>query len=245
MRSLTAQALLRVWEVGVSAPPLDRALTILQTAFPAAARDELAALSIGRRNARLFNVRALTFGARLDGLAQCPACNAELAFSLDTPDLTGASDAPDADEIHETASDGWQLRFRLPNGTDLEAMARCADISAARRLLIARCLAQAVHNGAEVSPQALPEAMIAELARQMVARDPHAEVELDLQCPTCDARWLLEFDIEAFFWSEIVAQAKRLLREVHLLARAYGWREADILALSAARRQIYLEMIGG
>jgi hypothetical protein len=32
---------------------------------------------------------------------------------------------------------------------------------------------------------------------------------------------------------------------VHLLARAYGWRETDILALSARRRQSYIELIEG
>jgi hypothetical protein len=37
---------------------------------------------------------------------------------------------------------------------------------------------------------------------------------------------------------------RRLLREVHTLALAYGWREADILNMSARRRRFYLEMAG-
>ena len=44
------------------------------------------------------------------------------------------------------------------------------------------------------------------------------------------------------FWAEIDAWARRILREVNILARAYGWRESDILALGAVRRQIYLTM---
>jgi hypothetical protein len=32
-----------------------------------------------------------------------------------------------------------------------------------------------------------------------------------------------------------------LLDEVHVLARAYGWNEREILGLSAARRAAYLE----
>ena len=36
----------------------------------------------------------------------------------------------------------------------------------------------------------------------------------------------------------------RLLRQVHTLAMAYGWREIDILSMSALRRQVYLEMLG-
>ena len=55
--------------------------------------------------------------------------------------------------------------------------------------------------------------------------------------------WAVMFDVVSFFWSEICVQAKRLLREVHTLARAYGWREVDILGMSTARRQFYLEMV--
>jgi hypothetical protein len=65
---------------------------------------------------------------------------------------------------------------------------------------------------------------------------------LDLRCPTCGHSWHALFDIVAFFWAELASQAKRLLREVHTLARAYGWREADIVSMSARRRQLYLEM---
>jgi hypothetical protein len=50
------------------------------------------------------------------------------------------------------------------------------------------------------------------------------------------------FDIGRYLWEELRAQAVRLLHEVHTLARFYGWREADILALSAARRHAYLEL---
>jgi len=69
-------------------------------------------------------------------------------------------------------------------------------------------------------------------------------VRLDLACPSCGHLGQAIFDISAIFWAEISAQARRLLREIHLLASAYGWREADILAMSARRRQAYLEMIG-
>jgi hypothetical protein len=31
---------------------------------------------------------------------------------------------------------------------------------------------------------------------------------------------------------------------VHVIASAYGWSERDILAMSAARRRLYLDVIG-
>ena len=52
-------------------------------------------------------------------------------------------------------------------------------------------------------------------------------------------------EIAGFFWAELSTQARRLLGEVHTIASAYGWREAEILALSARRRHYYLELISG
>lgn len=77
----------------------------------------------------------------------------------------------------------------------------------------------------------------------MLECDPQAEVLLQLTCPSCQREWMITFDIVSFLWIEIHAHAKRLLQEVHTVARAYGWHEADILALSPVRRQFYLEMV--
>jgi hypothetical protein len=49
----------------------------------------------------------------------------------------------------------------------------------------------------------------------------------------------------SFFWNEINTWAYRMLRDVHALATAYGWREADIVAMSPWRRQVYLDMVSG
>jgi hypothetical protein len=43
-------------------------------------------------------------------------------------------------------------------------------------------------------------------------------------------------------WTELRAHARRLLREVDVLARAYGWTEPDVLALDERRRAAYLEL---
>ena len=66
----------------------------------------------------------------------------------------------------------------------------------------------------------------------------------NLSCPSCDHRWQMAFDILYFFWSEINAWASRIMQEVHVLARAYGWRENEILGMSPWRRQRYLKMLG-
>ena len=71
----------------------------------------------------------------------------------------------------------------------------------------------------------------------MSGADPMADIHLALNCPSCEHKWEAPFDIVAFLWREISAAARRLLREVHTLASAYGWTETEILALSPARRR--------
>jgi hypothetical protein len=85
--------------------------------------------------------------------------------------------------------------------------------------------------------------VISGLAKSMTHCDPLAEVLFNLSCPACQQEWSILFDVLPFLWTEISIQAKRLLLEVHTLARAYGWHEAEILSLSVTRRQFYLEMV--
>jgi hypothetical protein len=90
----------------------------------------------------------------------------------------------------------------------------------------------------------LPADVTEAISARMAEADPQADVRLNLVCPQCNHRWQAPLDIAAFLWSEIQAWAVRLLREAHLLASTYGWREADILAMTPWRRQVYLELIG-
>jgi hypothetical protein len=83
--------------------------------------------------------------------------------------------------------------------------------------------------------------VIESLIERIAERD-QAEIRIALTCPDCGYRWNELFDIVSFFWTEIDAWARRLLREVHVLASAYGWNEHDILSLSPVRRQIYLAL---
>ena len=68
---------------------------------------------------------------------------------------------------------------------------------------------------------------------------------LALACPGCGHEWTAPFDIAAYLWEDIEDCARRLLRQVHDIARAYGWTEDTILSLSARRRRMYLEAITG
>ena len=95
----------------------------------------------------------------------------------------------------------------------------------------------------EKTLEALPEHIVAMMAERMEQADPQANIQLSLQCPACRQESQVTFDIVTYFWNEINTWAHGVLRDVHILATAYGWRESDILSLSPWRRQLYLEMI--
>lgn len=250
MHSLSAQEILRIWESGLGQHPVDRALTILAAAFPELPQDVLVSLSVGERDARLLEVRKWTFGSHLANFNECEKCQERLEFEFDVDDIRVTPSAECVNQEHKVMCAGYELHFRLPTSQDLAVIAVCSDVAAARNLLIRCCILKVIQDGAEVDVgnadecvPALPETVIEALAAQIAACDPQAEVELDLTCPACGHRWPVMFDIVLFLWTEICVQAKRLLREVHTLAWAYGWSEADILSLSTARRQFYLEMV--
>lgn len=238
MRAFSDHETLLVWESGLGQHPIDRALTVLGAAFPDA-RNGLAAMSIGQRDGRLLDVREANFGAGASGVAECPECGDLLEWTLDLDEIR-TTDDDRAGETGDLTVDGYELSYRLPDSTDLAAVVGGA-VAGGRDALLRRCVLEARRDGARVDPASLPEAAVLGLAAEMETRDPQAETLLDFACPACGSRWQAIFDVPAFLWAEIQARARRLLGEIVDLARAYGWSEADILAMSPARRRLYLE----
>ncbi len=236
LRRLSAQDAVSVWEAALNQRPVERALTILSAALPEASAQEIAAYPIGWRNALLFRSRAAIFGEQINARARCPACGEWLEFAVTAADLGVGDDAPPELAPETLDLDGVRLTFRLPDSRDLAASARCPDAESARDLLIRRCVI-------DPSPDALTDALIAALAQAIGERDPLSAISLDFACPNCAHGWTAPFDILGYFWEELAAHVKGLTVEVAALARGYGWSEADILAMSAARRQIYLELL--
>jgi hypothetical protein len=246
MRALSASEQLRVWERGRRQTSARRCLILLAAASPESSPDELARLSVGQRDARLLTLREWMFGARIESVVACPECAERLELVFDAADIRAKSEAENAapGATYLLRLDGYEVRFRPPNSSDLEAVAECrAD--AARDQLLARCALETKRGGAKKrGANQLPLKLANALVERMAQIDPQANVQLSLTCPACRNAWSATFDIASFLWSEIENWAPRVLREIHVIAFAYGWREADILEMSAERRSCYLEMIG-
>jgi hypothetical protein len=230
MKTLTSSDFLDLWERGVGLHPLDQGLLILGSGLPGTSCDSMADWPLGRRNAALAGLRCACFGSSVQAWTACEKCGAKLELDLDGRSLA------DGSRVSEPiAARGYT--FRLPTTRDLAAAARGQGSDSAVVRLLDSCCFEAGE------PDRWSEEDVEEIGQKMALADPMAEILLTLTCPECKSECRSALDIAGFFWEEIAARAKRLLREVHDLASAYGWTEREVLSLNEHRRALYLGMV--
>jgi hypothetical protein len=246
MHTLDGEQMLMAWERCRERPADEAALALLTLACPQV-DGQLASLPLAERNSLLLQLRAMTLGRRIEGFAVCPECGAQLEFVLDARELARAMHAPAAETV------GGGLTMRPANTRDVLACLCLGNEQQARSLLLARTLGfeerEEMAGGSESrewleslsgsSPEVQPETLL-ERFEQLNAS---AEIRVQLQCAACQSRPLLDLDVARFLVREMMATARRLMAEIHELARAYGWSERSIATMSAARRSAYLEML--
>jgi hypothetical protein len=241
MPPFSAMDLLEVWEGGAALGSSQRALALL-SAYAGAPQQELALLGIGERDARLACVYEDLFGLSLQAYAECVTCGERLEYELPLAPLQRSFDANKPPSELALDSGDLSLRLRLPNSLDLLAIENCSDCATARRRLAERCVLRAERAQEIVAATDLPDEVIDAISERLGQGDLHLETLIDLACPACQGATRLTLAIDQALWAKIDALCKSLLREVHVLAQCYGWSEAEILSLSAARRRHYLEL---
>jgi len=234
MQALTSFNCLNLWESGAGLHPLDQGMLALGAALPDAPEETLADWPLGRRNMALAQLRCASFGPRLLGWTACSRCGEKLEVEFDARLLSddAANQGPGLEE--PIVVNGRS--FRLPTTRDLANAARETDARRAAIRLVESC-----HLNAEGSA-AWSDEDLEQIGQKFALADPLAETRLTLRCPVCENEWEENLDIVSFLWREIEARARKLLFEIHALASAYGWTEADILSLSDRRRTLYLEL---
>lgn len=243
MSRLGAAQLLEVWEQGLDREPGARALALLAAAVPGTDPAELAAWPLGRRDVALLRWRSELFGPELDALMQCPGCGEDVELSFSAESLADGIPAEGATAAPGTAPKvrrgRYVLTLRAVTSNDLMELAS-PDPEAE---LVRRCITSVSAEGVPVEPAALPPDVLESLGDELAAADPAASTELAVECPGCGRAWLAPFHIATYLWAELHHWAGRMLLDIHALALAYGWSEADILALPPRRRQAYLELV--
>jgi hypothetical protein len=241
------ETLLDVWEEHLGSHPVRRAIGVLAAAVPDRGWDGWARAPIGERDHALLGLHERLFGSDLHTTASCPQCGERLESDFTAAQIrSGESTVASTLQLHEG---GFAIECRLPTSEDLlyvaaERQNARHDAAGDVAVLLRRCVSSAHQDDRSIDPSSLPADVVNAVANAMSTRDPGADVRITLECPACSHIWELHFDIVSYFWSELDDWAQRTLADVHALATAYGWTEHTVLALSPARRRIYLDMVG-
>jgi hypothetical protein len=243
MSTLDAARLLNVWERGLQQSLQRKAFGLFEVARPELGREQLLCMTVGGRDASLLDLRSWLFGSDMDIVTTCRSCSERLETRIDIRALR----TPAADHTGEPETlltEACTLRFRLPYVGDLLSLIPGDSEADARQSLFENCILEASDPAghplsvADIAPEALEAT-----AERMAELDPQADIVLAFDCPHCSAAFSQVFDIASLLVKEVHNWAQRMLRDVHVLASAYGWSESEILALSPIRRQAYLDMV--
>ncbi|MBI3529345.1 MAG: hypothetical protein HY067_15425 [Betaproteobacteria bacterium] len=200
--------------------------------------------TLGERNARLLALHAHLFGSELALLSHCPTCGNAAQFSVDCEALAAQTPATHAaSPPHRLDTQGHSIEFRLPGSADIAAASSAPNDDEFASELLARCVLACTRDGASVPLRDLPATVLDALSQRMELLDPAASVSFELECPQCAEHWDARFDVGQLVFQKLQAAAERVLLDVDVLARAYGWTEPEVLCLSPARRAAYLQLV--
>ncbi len=183
--------------------------------------------TVNRRLQGLLAVTVATRGEAWTPTITCDACTA----AMDLPLALGAF-RRESDPLAVACDLGGEtVEVAMPTGADQRAWLAAGDDAPAA--MLARLLPDAADDRLPAVEAALAEA------------DPLTVLEIETRCPECDAENRLELDLEAICLALLAAARPRLIDDIHALAMAYHWTEAEILAVPPERRRLYLDRIGG
>ncbi|WP_327256234.1 hypothetical protein [Streptomyces sp. NBC_01244] len=226
--------LLDAWEDAASAPaPARAAVLVYHGGFTEDVESALG-LPVGEVCALAGRVYSEEFGDALEALASCRACGSYLDLRFSVAALRTA--VPDRGRRVPVPS-GREVSVRALTTLDLLAAGQSADPAGE---LLARCVTDAAGepvDTSELGPEVI--ARVEEAAEQLAGS---AAAVVRTSCPDCGGDTLVPVDMGALLWERVARSASALVSEVAALGAAFGWREKDVLELSATRRRMYLRL---
>jgi hypothetical protein len=130
------------------------------------------------------------------------------------------------------------LTFRLPRLADLDAVDGASSAEHIRRTVVECCrIAEGEDAGG------VPDDVAEQLGLRLDALDPAANIVVTIACAGCDRALAASVDLPTFVARDLDRVVDDVFRDIDILASAYGWDEATILALPPSRRRRYVTMI--
>lgn len=229
-----ASVLLTAWEEASTVPAPAVGAALLYRCGVAADLSEALDLPLATASALLAQLYAQAFGDAVDAVVTCATCGEELEVVVP---LQRLGRVPDTASLQAAGGvDG--LVVRCPTGRDLVEASAAPDPATA---LLARCVVDA--DGDPVNPATLDDQArgAVDLVAERLAGA--AAVVLRSHCPVCNGELSADVDVPALLWQRISSEVPAVLAEVGELCAAFGWSEADVLAMSGVRRDAYLSLL--
>lgn len=244
MQQVTGLDLLNFWEQSMNHTLIRRAIDLLCLVYHGKKEEEIASLSIGERDAMLLLLREWLFGPRLQNIAECPICSERIEWKTDIQDIQlqlPKPDNPPGEYLLE--KDGYNILFRLPNSNDIADVIADNENRRKPEKLLEKLILDCKFKSEPYGINDLPKKILKAIDHRIEEENPQSNIFMSVKCVNCNHQWEIQFDIMSYLWSEINNWARHILQDVGTIAQTYGWSEQDILNMSPARRQIYLEMV--
>jgi hypothetical protein len=232
--TLSLAQLVTAWESAGPGSPHRRLSALMAVVDgPDAGRDE----TLGDRNRRLFQLHRALVGTPIEAHVTCADCGVDSEFVVPADDILSLA-APDPDTRVEILAGPRVLAFRQPRMADLDAVGHAPSAEHVRRAVVERCR---IENGEDAG--AVPDDVVEQLGIRLDALDPAANIVVTIACAGCRRPLAASVDLAAFVARDLDRVVDGVCRDIDIIASAYGWDEATILALAPARRRRYVAMI--
>lgn len=202
--------------------------------------NEIWAWTLGRRMQGLLAVACASLSAEHWLELRCPHDDCRRMMDLEL-DLRRFKAAPPAGHVRCEPEAGRTAELRPPTGAD--QLRWWADEGGADDLAVAASLVAAVDGTPPADGWQLPEAWLEPLGQALEQQDPLTALTLATECPECQRKVEFDLDLEDLLLRLLRTEQIGLLDQIHRLAMAYHWNEAEILALPSSRRLYYLARI--
>ena len=232
-----AAELVRLWAQGCGRPAAARVREFLAALDDRARHDPL-----GVHQQRALALHRAVVGRPIEAVVACPGCGTDNEFTVPIAQICAVA-APAPDAAARLAVAGGEARFRLPTVADLDAVAGASYDEGLRALAARTRLDADPPDLTDPTDADLTEADLARLAQAWEELDPAGSVQVHLSCAGCGADLAADVAVAEFVARDLDRTVDGLLRDVDVIARAYGWSEDAILGLPAERRRRYVDLV--
>lgn len=200
-------------------------------------------LSVGKRIECLLAIAVPARTQALDARLQCsnPSCREQMEIEIGAGELRELQHRADEAGPVAVAAGGRTFRLRRPTGRDQRAWLD-AGYKGEAEAIVAAIRSLMLPDPADGAGP-LTNEQVAAIDAAMSAADPLVSFELRVKCPGCGREQDHAVDLEGLALQKIREARRRLLDDVHRIARRYHWSEGQIVALPPWRRAYYISLI--